>query len=274
MGEEWYPAALSTSETRRGRATKSPQVTDASPKVWWGQGAWRRKGSGRSWDSFQTLRSPSLPSATTVISGLNSKRNCRHCPHGGTGESPGPEMAMASIRGAPEETAATAATRSAQMPTGEDAFSTFAPRNTLPPPARTAAPTGNPLYGAYAFARAALASETSASRSASPGPSFTGLLGLLWFLPGDQDLRDPPPLHLLGSEREVVEVHRFPLGGHRPQQPVHQARHRVPFIMGKLHVQEFVHVVDGQAAVYAVRPVVHRFELRLLTVVLVDDLPH
>src|SRR6266851_1258701 len=70
---------------------------------------------------------------------------------------------------APAATAWKIALRSAQIVWPNDAFSTLQPANTRPSDVRTAAPTGNRLYGQYALTLAWCAAVASSCHSASVG---------------------------------------------------------------------------------------------------------
>src|SRR5215831_17544329 len=82
---------------------------------------------------------------------------CRQIPHGGVGSSASVAITIASKLRFPLVTAADKAFRSAQIPAGNEAFSTLQPSVTLPSVASTAAPTRNFEYGAYARSIAAKA---------------------------------------------------------------------------------------------------------------------
>src|SRR5207253_10979923 len=69
----------------------------------------------------------------------------------------------------PPATAMATALRSAQTESGYELFSRLPAAKTRPP-ARTAAPTWNPEYGAYAFARARLAARSNAGSEVIAGP--------------------------------------------------------------------------------------------------------
>ncbi len=104
----------------------------------------RPKPSTNSSERAHTFRVPSVPSETTVMSAPNSYRNWRHAPHGDAGPVAELVTATASILLAPAATAVDAATRSAQIESPYDAFSTFAPEK-IPRSVETAAPTRNRL---------------------------------------------------------------------------------------------------------------------------------
>src|SRR5205807_4224642 len=113
----------------------------------------------RSWSSVHVRRSPRGFVATMVTaagSAANSRKTWRQPPHGELGGDVSVHTATASSFSAPASTAAAIALRSAHTPSGYDAFSTFTPSK-ICPFTRTAAPTRNFEYGAYARARAAAA---------------------------------------------------------------------------------------------------------------------
>src|SRR6202030_602754 len=93
---------------------------------------------------------PEVVNATISREGLNSANTCRQAPHGTVGSLLSVAIAINRKSVFPEQIAAATAARSAQMVSPKDAFSTFAPTNTLPDAVKTAAPTLNPEYGAYA----------------------------------------------------------------------------------------------------------------------------
>src|SRR5438093_9844858 len=100
-------------------------------------------------------------------------------PQGGVGSSASVAIAMASNERMPRATAVATAARSAQMPAGNDAFSTLHPSVMLPSAARSAAPTRKFEYGAYARVIAPCARSRSivVTRSSPPAvrPSVRGV---------------------------------------------------------------------------------------------------
>jgi hypothetical protein len=92
-----------------------------------------------------------LPSADANVTGASSAQNSastwRQPPHGAAGRSAPPTTATASMRRSPAAIAIPTAFRSAHIESGYELFSTLQAAKTRPP-ASTAAPTGNPEYGA------------------------------------------------------------------------------------------------------------------------------
>ena len=101
-------------------------------------------------DSPQTARSfatqlsgaPYRRASRTSISGAaNSRRRCRQPPQGVTSASPSPTTTISAMTRSPAATMAEMAPASAQMPRGNEAFSTLQPAKIRPEAARKAAPT-------------------------------------------------------------------------------------------------------------------------------------
>src|SRR5205807_9446431 len=165
----------------------------------------------------------------------------RHAPHGGVAVGDELVTTTASMCRAPEATAWDAATRSAQIASPYDAFSTFAPLN-VPASVETADPTKKLLYGAYARPRACRARSSRRSTS-----SATAVLRLFLRRPNDEHLRDAAPLHLLGGEPEVLDRDGFALRRHGADQAVHRPADGVPFVVREVGLAQLVPVVDRHA---------------------------
>ena len=103
---------------------------------------------GNSSSSVQRASRPSRVNATTTRCGENSSMTCRQIPHGGVGSSASVAITTASKLRFPRATAADTALRSAQIPAGNEAFSTLQPSVMLPSVASRAAPTLKFEYGA------------------------------------------------------------------------------------------------------------------------------
>src|SRR4051794_25449108 len=102
----------------------------------------------------------------TVDGVANSRIFCRHPPHGVASMSPSAMVRITSIARSPAAAIAAIAPASAQVPSGDDAFSTLHPVKMRPDGVRSAAPTGKCEYGACALPCAARA---AAIRSGSVG---------------------------------------------------------------------------------------------------------
>src|SRR5712691_8821204 len=102
--------------------------------------------SGRRSRSTQR-RSVFGPTAITWRSSPNSASSWRHAPQGDAGGSTSVATTMRLNPRAPSAMAAPIAIRSAQIVRPYEALSTFAPTNTRPSAASSAAPTRNLLYG-------------------------------------------------------------------------------------------------------------------------------
>src|SRR5204863_1636813 len=90
--------------------------------------------------------------------------------------------------------------------------------------------------------------------------------------PRHEHARDPPALHPLCLEPDVVVRDLLALAGDRPEQVHHEPADRVPFLLRELHVELLVQLVDGDATVDAVRVLAYRDHQRFVAVVLVGDL--
>src|SRR5439155_926690 len=123
--------------------------------------------SGRRSRSTQR-RSVFGPTAITWRSSPNSASNWRQAPHGDAGGSTSVATTMRLNPRAPSATAAPIAIRSAQIVSPYEALSTFAPTNTRPSAASSAAPTRNLLYGQYAFFCTSRARRTSSALTPRP----------------------------------------------------------------------------------------------------------
>src|SRR6478672_3696915 len=90
--------------------------------------------------------------------------------------------------------------------------------------------------------------------------------------PADHDGGDPATLHLGGSELEALKI--LLVAGRRDlaEDVEYETADRVPFLVGELHVEHLVHVVDRGLPRDAVDTIAELDHLGLLDVVLIGDL--